>query len=134
MYEQLVNKYRSAFPEFPREPNLDLGLGIKQIRLRMGMTQSELARDAGMKPTALKSLENGYAKFTTTKNLEALAQALLEYETLNGDEIPLVLKGGKIHRDSGGDTDSTSHKKKARSGSVPAAGGVDLGSPEPRRV
>jgi transcriptional regulator with XRE-family HTH domain len=76
MYEQLVAKFRSAIPEFPSDPNLDLGLGIKQIRLRMGMTQSELAKDAGMKPAALKTLENGYAKFTTTKNLEALAQAL----------------------------------------------------------
>ena len=76
MYEQLAAKFRSAIPEFPSEPNLDLGLGIKQIRLRMGMTQSELAKDAGMKPAALKTLENGYAKFTTTKNLEALAQAL----------------------------------------------------------
>lgn len=63
-------------PEFPSEPNLDLGLGIKQIRLRMGMTQAELANDAGMKSAALKTLENGYAKFTTTKNLEALAKAL----------------------------------------------------------
>ena len=76
MYEQFVGKFRSAMPEFPEESNLDLGLGIKQIRLRMGMTQSELAKDAGMKPAALKTLENGYAKFTTTKNLEALAQAL----------------------------------------------------------
>jgi transcriptional regulator with XRE-family HTH domain len=76
MYKQLAAKFRSAIPEFPSEPNLDLGLGIKQIRLRMGMTQSELAKDAGMKPAALKTLENGYAKFTTTKNLEALAQAL----------------------------------------------------------
>ena len=76
MYEQLVAKFRSVIPEFPNEPNLDLGLGIKQIRLRMGMTQSELAKDAGMKPAALKTLENGYAKFTTIKNLEALAQAL----------------------------------------------------------
>ena len=76
MYEQLAAKFRTAIPEFPNEPNLDLGLGIKQIRLRMGMTQSELAKDAGMKPAALKTLENGYAKFTTTKNQEALAQAL----------------------------------------------------------
>lgn len=76
MYAQLAAKFRNAIPEFPTEPGLDLGLGIKQIRLRMGMTQSELANDAGMKPAALKTLENGYAKFTTTKNLEALAQAL----------------------------------------------------------
>lgn len=76
MYEQLAAKFRSVIPEFPNGPNLDLGLAIKQIRLRMGITQSELAKDTGMKPAALKTLENGYAKFTTIKNLEALAQAL----------------------------------------------------------
>ncbi len=76
MYEQIAGKFRSAMQEFPAESHLDLGLGIKQIRLRMGMTQSELAKDARMKPAALKTLENGYAKFTTTQNLEALAQAL----------------------------------------------------------
>ena len=76
MYEQITAKFRGSIPGFPHEPNLDLGLGIKQIRLRMGMTQSELAKEAGMKPAALKTLENGYAKFTTIKNLEALALAL----------------------------------------------------------
>ena len=76
MYEQILGKFRSAMQEFPAESNIDLGLGIKQIRLRMGMTQTELAKDAGIKPAALKTLENGYARFTTTKNLEALAQAL----------------------------------------------------------
>jgi transcriptional regulator with XRE-family HTH domain len=76
VYEQIVAKFRSTLSEFPNELNIDLGLGIKQIRLRMGMTQSELAKDAEIKPAALKTLENGYAKFTTTKNLEALAQAL----------------------------------------------------------
>lgn len=76
MYTQIAAKFRGAIPEFPNELNLDLGLGIKQIRLRMGMTQSELAGAAGMKPAALKTLENGYAKFTTVSNLEALAQAL----------------------------------------------------------
>jgi cell division protease FtsH len=69
---------------------------------------------------------------TDNKNeLEMLAKALLEYETLDGSEIPLVLKGQKLHR---GDDDIGSTKKKAKSGSVPAAGGVDLGAPEPRGV
>jgi len=76
MYELLISKFRNIIPEFPGEPNLDLGLAIKQIRLRMGMTQSELAQKAGIKPAALKTLENGYARFTTTQNLEALSRAL----------------------------------------------------------
>ena len=63
--------------------------------------------------------------------LETLAKALLEYETLDGSEIPLVLKGEKLNR-SGNDDDGT--RVKAKSGTVPTAGGVDLGTAEPRRV
>ena len=73
------------------------------------------------------------ARKTLTENqheLEALAKALLEYETLSGDEILLILKGEKLKRDNGEDTDSTSNKKKTKSGSVPTAGGIDLGFPE----
>ncbi len=66
--------------------------------------------------------------------LETLAKALLEYETLSGDEILLVLKGEKLKRDTEEDTDSDSHKKKTKSGSVPTAGGVDLGVPETREA
>ncbi len=60
--------------------------------------------------------------------LETLAKALLEHETLDGDEIPIILKGGKIRQDTGDDDAA----RKSRSGSVPTAGGVDLGSPEPK--
>lgn len=76
MYEQFIAQWKAALPEFPSHPDLDLGMGIKQIRLRMGMTQAELAQAAGIQPAALKTLENGYARFTTMKNLEALARAL----------------------------------------------------------
>ncbi len=65
--------------------------------------------------------------------LETLAQALLEYETLDGSEIPRVLKGEKLQRDTG-DDDDANRVRKGRSGSVPTAGGVDLGAPEPRGV
>jgi len=71
---------------------------------------------------------------TTYRNeLETLAKALLEYETLDGEEIPLVLKGEKLNRGGNGDDDGT-RVPKAKSGSVPTAGGVDLGTAEPRRV
>ena len=73
------------------------------------------------------------AKMTLTDHrdeLETLAKALLEYETLDGDEIPLVLKGEKLQRNTDDDADGTV-RKKAKSGSVPAAGGVDLGTPTP---
>jgi cell division protease FtsH len=51
------------------------------------------------------------------EDLEVLAQGLLEYETLSGEEIRNLLKGQPPIRD-GGDTPSTP----ARSSSVPSAG------------
>ena len=83
-------------------------------------------------------VEHAYdrAKETLTNyrsELETLAKALLEYETLDGDEIPLVLKGEKLQRGDS-DNDGTAARKKGKSGSVPTAGGVDLGAPEPRSV
>lgn len=76
MYERFLADYRRRLPEFPKEPSLELGLGIKQVRLRMGLTQEKLARESGMKPSALKTLENGYAKFTKWAHLEAIAKVL----------------------------------------------------------
>ncbi|OGW81264.1 MAG: hypothetical protein A3G33_06720 [Omnitrophica bacterium RIFCSPLOWO2_12_FULL_44_17] len=76
MYEKILKHFKAAYPGFPAKPSINLGLGIKQIRLRMGMTQDELAGQAKMKPTALKTLENGYAQFTKASNLERLASAL----------------------------------------------------------
>ncbi len=75
-YERFIADSRLRHSDFPRESSLDLGLGIKHIRLRMGLTQEELAHDTGMKSSALKTLENGYAKFTKMSNLEAIAKAL----------------------------------------------------------
>lgn len=76
MYERFLKDWKSLFPKFPTEPSIDLGLGIKQIRLRMGLTQGELARKAEIKPSALITLENGYAKFTKASNIEAIARVL----------------------------------------------------------
>jgi len=42
----------------------------------MGLTQDELAQHARMKLSALKTLENGYAKFTTLSNIDTLARVL----------------------------------------------------------
>lgn len=76
MYDRFLTRQREEYPALSSDTGLNLGLGIKQIRLRMGVTQEELAREAGMKPSALKTLENGYARFTKISNLEALAGAL----------------------------------------------------------
>ncbi len=76
MYEQILKKAESLYPQFPKQPTIDLGLAIKHIRLRMGMTQEELAENTKIKLSALRSLENGYAKFTKASNLEAIAKVL----------------------------------------------------------
>ncbi|MFZ5674603.1 MAG: ATP-dependent zinc metalloprotease FtsH [Pseudomonadota bacterium] len=54
-----------------------------------------------------------------TDKLHALAQALLEFETLSGDEVKLVLKGEKIHRDDQG---GGQKKPDKASSSVPVTG------------
>lgn len=76
MYGKILKSLRAQYPEFPKAVTLDLGLAIKQIRLRMGITQNELAEAAKISPSALKTLENGYAKFTKTSNLLAIARVL----------------------------------------------------------
>jgi len=76
MYERFLKDAKFHYPDFPDELNVDLGLAIKHIRLRMGIPQEELARNAKMKLTALRSLENGYASFTSKSNLEAIAKVL----------------------------------------------------------
>ncbi|TAL28227.1 MAG: ATP-dependent metallopeptidase FtsH/Yme1/Tma family protein [Alphaproteobacteria bacterium] len=83
-----------------------------------------------------KIVGNAYdrAKKTLVDNiheLHALAKALIEFETLNGEEIPKVLKGEPLGRTTA-EEEAAERKKRAKSGSVPAAGGVDLGSAEPQ--
>ena len=51
--------------------------------------------------------------------LHVIGKALLEYETLSGDEIKLLLEGGKIHRPSADDPPPT---KPSATSSVPTAG------------
>jgi len=58
-----------------------------------------------------------------------LAQGLLEYETLSGDDIQKIIKGEKPVRET-----PTSQKPKKRktskTTSVPTGGGADLGPQE----
>ncbi len=51
--------------------------------------------------------------------LHVIGKALLEYETLSGDEIKSLLEGGEIHRPSADDTPPT---KPSATSSVPTAG------------
>ena len=68
------------------------------------------------------------ARDVLTKHLDelhTLAKALLEYETLTGDEIKAILRGDPLIRDSGNDEGD----KKPRS-SVPTGGSVGDGLPQ----
>ena len=54
--------------------------------------------------------------------LENLAQGLLEYETLNGEEIKIIVEGGTLSRNDGTDDEpSEPRAKKPRSG-LPTGG------------
>jgi cell division protease FtsH len=53
-----------------------------------------------------------------SKELETLAQGLLEYETLSGDEIKELLKTGKVDRSS--DIEADKGAAKAPRSSVPS--------------
>ena len=106
----------------------------------MGQQKSVSAVTAAKVDAEVKKIvDTAYARAKTTltdyrNELEALAQALLEYETLNGDEIPKVIRGEKLNRAEDAAA-LAEQKKKAKAGSVPTAGGVDLGSaPEPRNA
>ena len=57
------------------------------------------------------------------KELERLAQGLLEYETLNGEEIKIIVEGGTLSRSEGTMITllSCSQRKKSRSG-LPTGG------------
>lgn len=60
-------------------------------------------------------------------DLEAIAKALLEYETLSGNDVDAVLKGEQIHRN---DADDTPPEGGHRS-SVPTSGSVKKGKDSP---
>ena len=81
------------------EPDEEVFLGYSVNRQRQMSNETAQAIDEEIR----KVVEDGYerAKHLLTENtdqLETLAQALLEYETLSGDEIKRVLAGESIDR------------------------------------
>jgi cell division protease FtsH len=67
------------------------------------------------------------------EGLHAISKALLEYETLSGEEVRTILDGGDIERGS----QSESPKDSGRKSSIPRSGksrggAPDMGSPEPQ--
>ena len=76
-------------------------------------------------------VETAYARATKIltdklEDLHKLAQALLEYELLSGDEIKALLRGEKITRNDSSDEGPAQSRP-----SVPRGGGLDIG-PESR--
>ena len=59
--------------------------------------------------------------------LERLAQGLLEYETLNGDEIKIIVEGGTLSREDPADEVDTPRAKRKRA-SIPGTGRKSPGS------
>ena len=57
MYDRIMSDFKLRHPGFPVHPAPEVGIAIKQIRLRMGFTQGELAQNARIKLSALKTLE-----------------------------------------------------------------------------
>ena len=63
----------------------------------------QLGRLVGVSPAIRRVVDDGYTRAKTVleenrEELETLAQALLEYETLSGDEIKKLLAGETIDR------------------------------------
>jgi cell division protease FtsH len=81
------------------EPDEEVFLGYSVNRTRQMSNETAQSIDAEIR----KVVEDGYKRAQTllTENkdeLETLAKALLEYETLSGDEIKKVLAGEPIDR------------------------------------
>ncbi|MGE5563183.1 MAG: ATP-dependent zinc metalloprotease FtsH [Bacillota bacterium] len=81
------------------EPEEEVFLGYSVNRQRQMSNETAQAIDAEIR----KIVEGGYKRAQTVltehrEQLETLAKALLEYETLSGDEIKKVLEGGTIDR------------------------------------
>ena len=49
---------------------------IREKRLKLGMTQEELAEKSGVSRATIVGLERGQTEITTTKTLEKLAKVL----------------------------------------------------------
>src|SRR5213075_2617679 len=114
------------------DPDEEVFLGYSVNRQRQMSNETAQAIDKEIR----KVVEDGYerAKFLLTENkadLEALAQALLEYETLSGDEIKKVIAGEAIDRGSskgpsipsaGSSIPKSKRPKPGIGGAAPAAG------------
>jgi len=60
---------------------MNIGIGIRSIRVKKGITQSQLAEITGLSPTSISQIEKGI-KRPSTKNLTKICEALKVPEAL----------------------------------------------------
>jgi cell division protease FtsH len=96
-------------------------LGMGQTMRTMAGSETNKLIDAEIKNLVEGGLARARDVLTTQEDkLHLLAQALLEYETLTGDEIQALMKDGKIDRDA--DKGATTVVQPVRGSAIPKAG------------
>jgi cell division protease FtsH len=96
-------------------------LGMGQTMRTMGGAETNKLIDAEIKSLVEGGLERARKVLSDQEaKLHLLAQALLEYETLTGEEIAALMKDGKIDRDS--DKGATTVVQPVRGSAIPRAG------------
>ena len=96
-------------------------LGMGQTMRTMGGSETNKLIDAEIKSLVEGGLERARKVLSDQEDkLHLLAQALLEYETLTGEEIAALMKDGKIDRDS--DKGATTVVQPVRGSAIPKAG------------
>ena len=96
-------------------------LGMGQTMRTMGGSETNKLIDAEIKSLVEGGLERARKVLSDQEDkLHLLAQALLEYETLTGEEIAALMKDGKIDRDS--DKGATTVVQPVRGSAIPRAG------------
>ncbi|MBL8656773.1 MAG: ATP-dependent zinc metalloprotease FtsH [Altererythrobacter sp.] len=96
-------------------------LGMGQTMRTMAGAETNKLIDAEIKGLVEGGLERARKVLTTQEDkLHLLAQALLEYETLTGEEIAALMKDGKIDREA--DKGATTVVQPVRGSAIPKAG------------
>ena len=103
----------------------DMGLASGEFRLlaKESLNSAVVGTHGLPLKHLVERLEKSAEKIIKThrKKLDRIGNALLEYETLTGDEIAALIKNKKIDRDPSVSDDDLKARKKVK-GSVPTAG------------
>lgn len=107
-------------PLFYGSEQQEVFLGYSMGRGNVAAEETANLIDAEVKRIVNEAFERAKTILTEHRDeLETVAEGLLEYETLSGDEINALLKGDKVHR-----SDGKKVKQSTRRSSVPGAGWV----------